>query len=73
MKKSKKRNPILLPALFIVYIAFMAIKSYPRYQESGEWSKYWTILVSSIVMVILLYFIQRRRNKIRDDFNSSEE
>ena len=72
MRRSRNRNPILMPAALVVYAIVMGVISYPRYQESGNWKEFWLIIGGVIVAAVLLYFVTRKRNKLRDDFNKRQ-
>lgn len=68
----KTRNPILLPLVLVVYAIAMASIGYPKYKESGNWSEFWGIIGGCVAAAILLYFVLRKRNKIRNEFNKPE-
>jgi LPXTG-motif cell wall-anchored protein len=50
-------------------VAILAIVSYPRYKESGEWNEYYAVIGVSLLLAVLLFFILKRRKKIREQFN----
>jgi LPXTG-motif cell wall-anchored protein len=68
MPRNNKKH-ILLPAILLVYVAILAIVSYPRYKESGEWNEYYAVIGVSLLLAVLLFFILKRRKKIREQFN----
>ena len=70
MPRNNKKH-ILLPAILLVYVAILAIVSYPRYEESGEWNEYYAVIGVSLLLAVLLFFILKRRKKIREQFNNN--
>ena len=68
MPRNNKKH-ILLPAILLVYVAILAIVSYSRYKESGEWNEYYAVIGVSLLLAVLLFFILKRRKKIREQFN----
>ena len=71
MPRNNKKH-ILLPAILLVYVAILAIVSYPRYKESGDWNEYYAVIGVSLLLAVLLFFILRRKQKIRERFNKKE-
>lgn len=69
MKRKFKRH-IIIPLLLLVYIAIMVVMAFPRYQESGNWNEFTLILVVSLLLTVVLYFIYKRKEKLRDKFNN---
>lgn len=69
MKRKFKRH-IIIPLLLLVYIAIMVVMAFPRYQESGNWNEFTLILVVSLLLIVVLYFIYKRKEKLRDKFNN---
>ncbi len=63
---------ILFPALLIIYIIVMAVIAFPNYRESGNWVEYMIILGGSFLLAVLLYFILKRKQRIRDKFSGKE-
>lgn len=72
MSRKIKRH-ILFPMVLLAYFAIMAVMAYPRYKASGDWSEYFGIIGICLLMVILLFFILKRRQKIRDRFSSKKD
>lgn len=71
MSQKIKRH-ILFPLVLLVYFAIMAMMAYPRYKASGEWSEYFGIIGMSLLFALLLFFILKRRQKIRDRFSKKD-
>ncbi len=69
MKRKIKRH-ILIPLLLLVYVTIMVVMAFPKYQESGNWNEFFMILGISLLLIVLLYFIYKRKEKIRDKFNN---
>jgi LPXTG-motif cell wall-anchored protein len=69
-RKTKKQS--LLPAALLIYMAIMAYISYPRYKASGKWGEYFAVIGISVVLVVLLFFLLKRKQKIRDQFNRKD-
>jgi LPXTG-motif cell wall-anchored protein len=72
--KMKRRNKkhILLPAVLLIYVAILAIITYPGYKASGNWSEYFSVIGISLLLVVLLFFILKRKQKIREQFNKKD-
>lgn len=71
MKQRAKRH-ILLPIALLLYTAIMAIFAYPRYQEEQNWKEYFLIIGIGVVLAILLFFVLKRRQRIRDNFTKKD-
>ncbi|MDD4777717.1 MAG: hypothetical protein PHV53_05430 [Fermentimonas sp.] len=63
---------ILFPSLLVIYTILMAVIAFPRYQESGNWTEYLIVLGGSFLIAVLLYFILKRKQKIRDKFSERD-
>ena len=71
MSRKIKRH-ILFPSVLLVYFAIMGVMAYPRYKASGNWSEYFGIIGISLLLALLLFFILKRRQKIRDRFSKKD-
>lgn len=71
MSRKFKRH-IVLPAVLLIYFAIMAVMAYPRYKASGNWNEYFVIIGISLLLALLLFFILKRRQKIRDRFSKKD-
>ncbi len=71
MRRKSKRY-ILLPAALLVYMAIMAFLAYPKYREHGNWDEYFLIIGIGLLLPVLLFFILKRRQKIRDKFTKMD-
>lgn len=69
MSKKIKRH-IVIPLLLFIYVTIMVVMALPRYQESGNWTEFTTVLVISLILIVLIYFIYKRKEKLRDKFNN---
>lgn len=72
MRRNIKRH-ILIPLVLIVYFAVMFSMAYPRYKASGEWGEYLGIIGISLLVVLLLFYILKKRQKLRDRFSSKKD
>ncbi|MCE5205637.1 MAG: LPXTG cell wall anchor domain-containing protein [Porphyromonadaceae bacterium] len=70
--KQKIKKQFLFPAVLLIYVAIMAYMSYPRYKESGNWNEFLTITGISLLLVVLLFFILKRKQQIRDRFTRKD-
>ncbi|WP_294080673.1 DUF3309 family protein [Proteiniphilum sp. UBA5384] len=68
----KFKRYIVFPAVVLVYLVIMAVMAYPRYKASGEWTEYFGIIGISLLLALLLFFILRKRDKIRDRFSKKD-
>lgn len=68
----RNKNYILLPSALLIYVAILAIMTYPKYKVSGNWNEYLSVLGISVVLTVLLFFILKRKQKTRDKFNKKE-
>lgn len=71
MSRRFKRH-IFLPVALLVYFAVMAVMAYPRYKESGNWGEYFGVLGGCLLIAIILFFILRKRQKIRSRFTNKD-
>lgn len=60
------KNPNTTIALLAIYTAIMYIYLFPRNTEMSNTEKWITVGISA-VMLILLWFLLRRRNKLRKE------
>lgn len=67
MARKIKRH-ILLPAIFLLYFAVMAVMAYPRYAISGNWSEYFVVIGICLLLALFLFLILKRRQKLRDRY-----
>lgn len=70
--KRKNKKHILLPAALLIYMAGMAILAYPKYREQGNWDEYLLVVGIGLLLPILLFFVLKRRKKIRDKFTNMD-
>ncbi len=61
---------VILPAAIVIYALVMGVMSYPRYRESGNWSEFALIMGVCLVIAVLLYFILKRKQHIREKFKN---
>ena len=66
--KKKIKSYVLVPVLLIIYTVVMAIAGLPRYRRSGNWREYVLIVSVSLIASVVLYFVLKRKQKIRDKF-----
>lgn len=66
--KKKIKSYVLVPVLLIIYTVVMAIVGLPRYRRSGNWREYVLIVSVSLIASVVLYFVLKRKQKIRDKF-----
>ncbi len=71
MRRKFKRH-ILLPGALLIYFAIMGVVAYPRYKASGNWSEYFGIMGVSLLLALLLFFVLKRKQKIRDRFSGKD-
>lgn len=67
MARKIKRH-ILLPIIFLLYFAVMAVMAYPRYEATGNWSEYFLVIGICLLLVLFLFLILKRRQKVRDRY-----
>ena len=67
MSKKIKRY-ILFPAVLVIYTVIMSVMAYPRYQESDNLKEFFIILGISLAIAVLLYFVLKRQQKVREKF-----
>lgn len=70
MKKKLERH-LLLPLVLLIYTIVMAIYSYPNYRDRENKDEFYIVVAVGVVLPVLLYFILKRRKKIRDEFTKS--
>ena len=54
MKQSVRSKLFLIvPLIIFIYIATMAIISYPRYSQSGKMDEFYFVIVTSLMVCVL--------------------
>jgi LPXTG-motif cell wall-anchored protein len=71
MSRKIKRH-ILFPVVLLAYFAVMAVMAYPRYKASGNWNEYFGVIGISLLLALILFFVLKRRQKIRDRFSKKD-
>ncbi len=67
MKQSVRSKLFLIvPLIIFIYIATMTIISYPRYSQSGKMDEFYFVIVTSLMVCVLLFFVLRKRQKLRE-------
>ncbi|NLY23707.1 MAG: LPXTG cell wall anchor domain-containing protein [Bacteroidales bacterium] len=70
--KRKNKKHILFPAALLIYVTVLAVITYPRYRESGDWNEYYSVIGISLLLAVLLFFILKRKQKIREQFTKKD-
>lgn len=71
MSRKFKRH-IVLPAVLLIYLAVMAVIAYPKYEASGKWGEYFAVIGISVLLLGMLFYILKRRQKMRDRFSRKD-
>ena len=66
--RRKNKKHILLPAALLIYMVGMAILAYPKYRGQENWNEYLLIVGIGLLLPILLFFVLKRRQNVRDKF-----
>lgn len=66
MKSRKLKRSTLLPILLLIYLGVMACIGWPEY-AAGRSSAlyYWGIIASTLIVIVLLHFNLKRRERLR--------
>ena len=70
-KKKKKRNIMAIGLL--IYVGIIAFVAYPKYKEKGEFSEYFLTIGVTLTAIIILWFLQRFREKYREKMNNNDK
>ncbi len=68
MKKLKKYN--LISALLLVYTLLLAIFGWHRFE--GEPTEFFGILAANIIVIVLLRYVLKRREKFREEMRKRD-
>jgi Na+-driven multidrug efflux pump len=60
----KIRRSVVLPAILLLYLLIMAYVGFPHF-EAGQYLFYFGIIGGSLLVILLLYFVLRKREKMR--------
>ncbi len=69
MKRKFKRH-ILIPLILLIYVAIMVVIALPKYMESKNWNEFTLILAVSLLLIVVIYFVYKRKEKLREKFNN---
>lgn len=66
MKSHKPKRSTVIPILLLIYLAVMACIGWPEY-AAGRSSAlyYWGIIASTLIVIVLLHFNLKRRERLR--------
>lgn len=70
--KRRLEKQLLLPLVLVCYALIMGVLAYPRYRTSGNWGEYFTIIGITLLLALLLHFLLKRRQYIRNRFKGEE-
>jgi len=70
--KRRLEKQLLLPLVLVCYALIMGVLAYPRYRTSGNWGEYFTIIGITLLLALLLHFLLKRRENIRNRFKGEE-
>lgn len=70
--KRRLEKQLLLPLVLVCYALIMGVLAYPRYRTSGNWGEYFTIIGITLLLALLLHFLLKRREYIRNRFKGEE-
>lgn len=70
--KRKFEKHTLLPLVLVFYALVMGVLAYPSYRNSGNWGEYFTIIGITLLLALLLHFLLKRRQYIRNRFKGEE-
>ncbi len=59
------RRNIIIPIVFVIYLATVAYFAYPHFAENGLWLQYAGTIIASLIVFFLLHLLLKRRDKQR--------
>lgn len=68
-RKHGKRN--LMTVGLLVYLAVVAYIAYPKYDQSGNFVEFFTVIGITLGAIVLLWFLQTFRDKYREKANDN--
>lgn len=72
MRQKFKRH-ILIPLILLIYVAVMVVIALPKYQDYGNWNEFTLILAICIILIVVIHFVYKRKEKLRDKFNNRSQ
>ncbi|MEG1617513.1 MAG: hypothetical protein RR202_07140 [Bacteroidales bacterium] len=63
----------LITAVLLVYLTIMAIIGWPHYAEQGKYIEYVAIILVTLGIIIGLFFLLRRRDKMRSQLRRQRD
>ena len=70
-RKIKKRN--IMACGLLIYLGILSYISYPKYKEKGDFSEYFLTIGVTLLVIIILWFLQRFREKYREKMNNDNK
>ncbi|MEG1586150.1 MAG: hypothetical protein RR346_04680 [Bacteroidales bacterium] len=67
------KRSILIPAVLIIYLIVMAVIGWPNYAAEGNYWEYAGLLIATLIVIVLLYFVLRRRDRMRQELRKQKE
>lgn len=67
------KRSILIPGVLIIYLIVMAVIGWSHYSAEGRYWEYAGLIGATLVVIILLYFVLRRRDRMRQELRKQKE
>ncbi|MGL4293737.1 MAG: hypothetical protein ACRCSQ_09200 [Bacteroidales bacterium] len=67
------KRSIIIPGLLTIYLIIMGIIGWPRYAAEGKYWEFAGIATATIIVIVLLYFVLKRRDKMRRENRKQRE
>ncbi|MEG0949880.1 MAG: hypothetical protein RR837_03005 [Bacteroidales bacterium] len=67
------KRSILIPGVLTIYLIVMAVIGWPHYSAEGKYLEYAGLIGATLIVIVLLYFLLRRRDRMRREFRKQKD
>lgn len=67
------KRSIIIPGVLLIYLFVMAWLGWPHYSAEGKYWEFAGIIGITLIVILLLYFLLRRRDRLRQELRKQKD
>lgn len=67
------KRSIIIPGVLIIYLVVMGVIGWPQYAAEGNYWEFAGITCATLIVIVLLFFVLKRRDKMRQESRKQKE